>query len=158
LQTSAQIKTFRLHFGGLIRETAYLSSAVLVPQLIVREAPILSCYRLKHTLPDLSYDYNALEPVISAEIMQVSETFNYYVRYPFLSPLNYFHFWRNFFVILIFLLFLHTKPTFPMIDRRKSIMPLSFFSLSIFPVFFNISAGFGIILMNQFTSMIGEFY
>ena len=25
----------------------------------------------KHTLPDLPYDYNALEPVISAEIMQI---------------------------------------------------------------------------------------
>jgi Fe-Mn family superoxide dismutase len=27
--------------------------------------------RLKHTLPDLPYDYNALEPTISAEIMQI---------------------------------------------------------------------------------------
>ena len=27
--------------------------------------------KAKHTLPDLSYDYNALEPVISAEIMQL---------------------------------------------------------------------------------------
>ena len=27
--------------------------------------------RRKHTLPDLPYDYNALEPVISAEIMQI---------------------------------------------------------------------------------------
>lgn len=27
--------------------------------------------RLKHTLPDLPYDYGALEPVISAEIMQI---------------------------------------------------------------------------------------
>nr|QBH73416.1 manganese-iron superoxide dismutase [Isotomurus palustris] len=27
--------------------------------------------RAKHTLPDLPYDYNALEPVISAEIMQI---------------------------------------------------------------------------------------
>ena len=26
---------------------------------------------LKHTLPDLPYDYNALEPTISAEIMQL---------------------------------------------------------------------------------------
>ncbi len=30
-----------------------------------------ACARSKHTLPDLSYDYNALEPVISAEIMQL---------------------------------------------------------------------------------------
>ena len=27
--------------------------------------------RGKHSLPDLPYDYNALEPVISAEIMQL---------------------------------------------------------------------------------------
>jgi Fe-Mn family superoxide dismutase len=27
--------------------------------------------RSKHTLPDLPYDYNALEPTISAEIMQL---------------------------------------------------------------------------------------
>lgn len=26
---------------------------------------------LKHTLPDLPYDYNSLEPTISAEIMQL---------------------------------------------------------------------------------------
>ncbi len=31
----------------------------------------ISSIRLKHTLPDLPYDYNALEPVISAEIMQL---------------------------------------------------------------------------------------
>jgi Fe-Mn family superoxide dismutase len=30
--------------------------------------------RTKHTLPDLAYDYNALEPVISAEIMQIHHT------------------------------------------------------------------------------------
>jgi len=30
-----------------------------------------SSYRFKHALPDLPYDYNALEPVISAEIMQL---------------------------------------------------------------------------------------
>jgi superoxide dismutase, Fe-Mn family len=27
--------------------------------------------RSKHTLPDLPYDYNALEPVISADIMKI---------------------------------------------------------------------------------------
>lgn len=30
-----------------------------------------SSTRAKHTLPDLPYDYNALEPTISAEIMQL---------------------------------------------------------------------------------------
>ncbi len=32
---------------------------------------VLSALRSKHTLPDLPYDYNALEPVISGEIMQI---------------------------------------------------------------------------------------
>ncbi|XP_076057858.1 superoxide dismutase 2 [Oratosquilla oratoria] len=32
---------------------------------------VASVTRAKHTLPDLPYDYNALEPVISAEIMQL---------------------------------------------------------------------------------------
>lgn len=31
-------------------------------------------HRLKHTLPDLPYDFNALEPVISAEIMKLHYT------------------------------------------------------------------------------------
>ena len=37
--------------------------------------------RSKHSLPDLDYDYNALEPVISAEIMQLhhSKHHNTYV-------------------------------------------------------------------------------
>ncbi|CAJ0594121.1 unnamed protein product [Cylicocyclus nassatus] len=33
--------------------------------------PGLSLLRAKHTLPDLPYDYNALEPVIISEIMQL---------------------------------------------------------------------------------------
>jgi hypothetical protein len=45
--------------------------------------------RLKHTLPDLPYDYNALEPVISADIMKVcahyiiysTQTDSIYVQY-----------------------------------------------------------------------------
>ena len=35
------------------------------------KAYIYFSFRSKHTLPDLPYDYNALEPVISAEIMQL---------------------------------------------------------------------------------------
>ena len=31
-------------------------------------------FRSKHTLPDLPYDFSALEPVISAEIMQIHHT------------------------------------------------------------------------------------
>lgn len=30
--------------------------------------------RMKHTLPDLPYDYNALEPYISADIMKLHHT------------------------------------------------------------------------------------
>lgn len=37
---------------------------------IKRESACISV-ALKHTLPDLPYDYNALEPTISAEIMQL---------------------------------------------------------------------------------------
>lgn len=37
------------------------------------KSPVLACLasRSKHTLPDLPYDYGALEPVICAEIMQL---------------------------------------------------------------------------------------
>lgn len=40
---------------------------------MIRQLPRLSTLakRTKYTLPDLPYDYNALEPVISAEIMQL---------------------------------------------------------------------------------------
>ena len=34
-------------------------------------AVVSGATRAKHTLPDLPYDYNALEPTISAEIMQL---------------------------------------------------------------------------------------
>ncbi|KAG8231442.1 hypothetical protein J437_LFUL000159 [Ladona fulva] len=36
-----------------------------------RNPVVAPSQRLKHTLPDLPYDFNALEPVISAEIMQL---------------------------------------------------------------------------------------
>eukprot|EP00088_Acartia_fossae_P050000 TRINITY_DN555_c0_g1_i10.p1 TRINITY_DN555_c0_g1~~TRINITY_DN555_c0_g1_i10.p1 ORF type:complete len:224 (-),score=55.07 TRINITY_DN555_c0_g1_i10:68-739(-) len=48
-----------------------LAARSFVQQAGVRMALPLSSYRSKHTLPDLPYDYNALEPVISAEIMQL---------------------------------------------------------------------------------------
>ena len=43
--------------------SAFVSQGVRASQL--------SFVRSKATLPDLTYDYNALEPVISAEIMQL---------------------------------------------------------------------------------------
>lgn len=48
-----------------------LALAKKVPALARPQLSFALCNRLKHTLPDLSYDYNALEPVISAEIMQL---------------------------------------------------------------------------------------
>ena len=38
---------------------------------IPRRAAALISVHAKHTLPDLPYDYSALEPIISADIMQV---------------------------------------------------------------------------------------
>jgi hypothetical protein len=36
--------------------------------------------RLKHTLPDLPYDFNALEPVVSAQIMQLHHSKHHQVQ------------------------------------------------------------------------------
>jgi len=47
--------------NSLARQTFRLNSSVLAGVSV----------RGKHSLPDLPYDYNALEPVISAEIMQL---------------------------------------------------------------------------------------
>jgi len=49
------------------RQIALRSAARITAQA----APLSAAARQKHTLPDLPYDYNALEPVISAEIMQL---------------------------------------------------------------------------------------
>lgn len=43
----------------------FLSAKKLFPAVVA--GPV----RAKHTLPDLPYDYNALEPTINAEIMQI---------------------------------------------------------------------------------------
>lgn len=43
----------------------------LLAQSGARNTASLSAVRSKHTLPDLTYDYNALEPVISADIMKI---------------------------------------------------------------------------------------
>jgi superoxide dismutase len=44
---------------------------LLLIVLICSKAPLVGSVRAKHVLPDLPYDYNALEPIISAEIMQI---------------------------------------------------------------------------------------
>lgn len=51
--------------GILLKE-----STRLVPKLTISALST----RSKHTLPDLPYDYNALEPIISAEIMKLHHT------------------------------------------------------------------------------------
>ncbi|KAJ1996568.1 Superoxide dismutase [Mn], mitochondrial, partial [Coemansia sp. RSA 2322] len=38
---------------------------------LVRKVGALGAIRGKHSVPDLDYDYNELEPVISAKIMQL---------------------------------------------------------------------------------------
>ncbi|KAJ1840469.1 Superoxide dismutase [Mn], mitochondrial, partial [Coemansia sp. RSA 2703] len=40
-------------------------------QTTARRAVATTSIRSKHTVPDLDYDYNELEPVISAKIMQL---------------------------------------------------------------------------------------
>jgi len=52
-----------------------LSRACIAKSLLINPS-ILGCVaaRSKHTLPDLPYDYSALSPVISAEIMQLHHT------------------------------------------------------------------------------------
>ena len=46
-------------------------SAMLLKKTIAISPLTMVLARSKYTLPDLPYDYNALEPVISAEIMQI---------------------------------------------------------------------------------------
>lgn len=55
--------------GLLLRHTI-----PIIPRLILRGTLAAPSTRFKHTLPDLPYDYNALEPTISAEIMKLHHT------------------------------------------------------------------------------------
>jgi len=47
------------------------AASVMIKSPLASVAPTTVFSRSKHTLPDLPYDYSALEPVISAEIMQL---------------------------------------------------------------------------------------
>lgn len=66
-----------------LRAAANLHSSKLTPELAKSAAAYLSSAPAggKHTLPDLSYDYAALEPAISAETMEIhhSKHHNTYV-------------------------------------------------------------------------------
>merc|ERR1712087_400243 len=72
------------HFLKIIQtqfQRSYFNEILVRKMLSVRQLALRSLLRpvatssttskAKHTLPDLTYDYNALEPVISAEIMQL---------------------------------------------------------------------------------------
>merc|ERR1712008_431777 len=72
------------HFLKIIQtqfQRFYFNEILVRKMLSVRQLALRSLLRpvatssttskAKHTLPDLTYDYNALEPVISAEIMQL---------------------------------------------------------------------------------------
>ena len=66
-----------------VASTAYFSRYVclkLFSNLLSHELFYKNISRSKHTLPDLPYDYSALEPVISAEIMQLHHSKHHQVR------------------------------------------------------------------------------
>lgn len=56
--------------GSLVYDRGCLNCALLLFRTSLRLAPALAS-RQKHTLPDLPYDYGALQPHINAEIMQL---------------------------------------------------------------------------------------
>jgi Fe-Mn family superoxide dismutase len=56
---------------SLISGNCSLSPNSIVVNIRTRLSGAIGSIRNKHNLPDLPYDYNALEPVISAEIMQL---------------------------------------------------------------------------------------
>lgn len=51
-----------------------LAVRTFAAKLPIAQASVAASMRSKHTLPDLPYDFNALEPIISAEIMQIHHT------------------------------------------------------------------------------------
>ncbi|KAJ3172957.1 aspartate--tRNA ligase msd1 [Geranomyces variabilis] len=58
-------------FALATRRTAVAASSRTTRALASAAVPAVGAIRTKYTLPDLPYDYNALEPYISAEIMQL---------------------------------------------------------------------------------------
>merc|ERR1712156_11243 len=63
-------KLNKVEFHGEIQTRKMLSAQRLALKTLLRPlSASSSTSKAKHTLPDLPYDYNALEPIISAEIM-----------------------------------------------------------------------------------------
>jgi len=73
----------KLIINSALRAATHVNSSKLRPDLAKSSAAFLSSAPSggKHTLPDLAYDYNALEPIISAETMELhhSKHHNTYV-------------------------------------------------------------------------------
>jgi Fe-Mn family superoxide dismutase len=62
----------KLIIDSALRAAVNLQSSNLPSSVAKSSAALLSSLSgTKHTLPDLAYDYNALEPAISAETMQI---------------------------------------------------------------------------------------
>lgn len=66
----------KLIIDSSLRAATHLRSSTLPKELSKAAAAMLSSAPSggKHTLPDLPYDYNALEPVVSAETMTIHHT------------------------------------------------------------------------------------
>lgn len=71
----------KLIVDSALRAASHLRSSKMPSEVAKSGAALLSSYGGKHTLPDLSYDYDALEPAISAETMTLhhSKHHNTYV-------------------------------------------------------------------------------
>merc|ERR1712008_404459 len=61
----------RFYFNEILVRKMLSVRQLALRSLLRPVATSSTTYKAKHTLPDLTYDYNALEPVISAEIMQL---------------------------------------------------------------------------------------
>lgn len=65
----------KLVIDSALKATAHLQSAKVPTNLIKSSTALFSAYGGKtNTLPDLPYDYNALEPAISTETMTIHHT------------------------------------------------------------------------------------
>jgi len=73
----------KIFLNSAFRAAAHVNSSTIPKELAKTSAAFLSSAPAggKHTLPDLAYDYNALEPIISAETMEIhhSKHHNTYV-------------------------------------------------------------------------------
>ena len=70
--TSSYTMSGKIIIDSALRTAVNLQSSKLPSEVAKTSAALLSSLSgTKHALPDLAYDYNALEPVISAETMEI---------------------------------------------------------------------------------------